>query len=100
TGVTQKITPVRQCVTDRGSGKNPRYTTTWGYNNPATFAIAVPTIPILENTFTSIPFLRGQPSIMLPGQQRGVFTTTFNSGTEGWRINGTTVTANSSSPRC
>ena len=49
--VTLKITPVRECVSDRGAGQNPRYSAKWGYNNPAAFAIAVPSIPILENTF-------------------------------------------------
>ncbi|MBI4932966.1 MAG: pre-peptidase C-terminal domain-containing protein [Actinobacteria bacterium] len=100
TGVTQKITPVRECVVDRGAATNPRYVARWGYNNPATFAIAVPSIPLLENTFTSSPYLRGQPQIFLPGNQRGVFTTTFSSGTHAWKINGTTASATTTSPRC
>jgi hypothetical protein len=100
TSVTQKITPVRECVTDRGATANPRYAARWGYTNPATFAIAVPSIPLLENTFTTSPYLRGQPQIFLPGTQRGVFTTTFSSGTLAWKINGTTASATSTSPRC
>lgn len=100
TRVTQRITPVRQCVVDRGAGTSPRYQARWGYDNPAAFAIAVPSIPILENTFTSTPFLRGQPQILLPGAQRGVFTTTFASGTSTWRINGNSASATSTSPRC
>ena len=98
--VTQKITPVRECVTNRGAGVNPRYVAKWGYNNPATFAIAVPSIPIFENTFTDAPYLRGQPQIFLPGQQRGVFTNTFQSGTPTWRINGNTASAATNSPAC
>ena len=98
--MTQRITPVRQCVVDRGAGTSPRYQARWGYDNPAAFAIAVPSIPILENTFTSTPFLRGQPQILLPGAQRGVFTTTFASGTSTWRINGNSASATSTSPRC
>jgi uncharacterized protein YjbI with pentapeptide repeats len=100
TSVTQRITPVRECVVDRGASTSPRYQVRWGYNNPAPFAIAVPSIPILENTFTSAPFLRGQPQILLPGTQRNVFTTTFSSGSSSWRINNTTATATASSPRC
>ncbi len=100
TSVTQRITPVLQCVVDRGAATSPRYQARWGYNNPAPFAIAVPSIPILENTFTTLPFLRGQPQILLPGSQRNVFTTTFASGTSTWRINGNTASALSSSPRC
>ena len=100
TSVTQRITPVRQCVVDRGASASPRYQARWGYDNPAPFAIAVPSIPILENTFTSVPYLRGQPQILLPGSRRDVFTTTFASGTSAWRINGNTASALSSSPRC
>ena len=100
TNVTQKITPVRECVIDRGAAASPRYEARWGYNNPAGFAIAVPSIPLFENTFTSAPFLRGQPQIFLPGNRRGVFTTSFSSGTQSWRIHGTTASANSSSTRC
>lgn len=100
TSVTQRITPVRQCVVDRGVSASPRYQARWGYDNPASFPIAVPSIPLIENTFTSVPFLRGQPQILLPGSQRNVFTTTFASGTSTWRINGNTASALSSSPRC
>jgi hypothetical protein len=100
TSVTQKITPVRECVTDRGATANPRYAARWGYNNPATFAIAVPSIPLLENTFTSSPYLRGQPQIFLPGSQRGVFSTTFAAGTLTWKVNGISASATSTSTRC
>jgi hypothetical protein len=100
TNVTQKITPVRECIVDRGATSNPRYEARWGYNNPAAFAIAVPSIPLLENTFTSAPFLRGQPQIFLPGNRRGVFSTPFASGSLGWRVNGVTATASSSNAKC
>jgi streptogramin lyase len=100
TSVTQRITPVRQCVVDRGAGASPRYQARWGYDNPAPFAIAVPSIPILENTFTTAPFFRGQPQILQPGAQRNAFTTTFQSGTNTWRINGRTASASSTSPHC
>ena len=100
TGVTQRITPVRECVTNRGASVSPRYAARWGYDNPAPFAIAVPAIANVENTFTSSPFLRGQPQVFLPGSRRNVFTTTFNSGTHRWRLNTITVLATTTSPAC
>lgn len=100
TGVTQRITPVRECVTNRGASVSPRYSARWGYDNPAPFAIAVPAIANVENTFTSSPFLRGQPQVFLPGSRRNVFTTTFNSGTHRWRLNTITVLATTTSPAC
>jgi hypothetical protein len=98
--VTQKVTPVRECVVDRGSATNPRYQARFGYNNPATFPIYIPTLLSAENGFNSSPFHRGQPQVFKPGNPRNVFTTTFNSGSISWKLNGTTVTANSSSPPC
>jgi hypothetical protein len=100
TSVTQKVTPVRECVVDRGSRVTPRYQARFGYSNPAPFAIYVPTLPNNDNTFTSSPYFRGQPQVFLPGVKSNVFTTTFNSGSISWKLNGTTVTAKSSSPRC
>lgn len=99
-GVTQKVKPVLQCVSDRGRFSNPRYVARFGYNNPASFAIAVPTVPLLENSFTSVPFVRGQPQVFAPGQQRNVFAVSFNTGTQTWRLNGATVSASSSTRRC
>jgi hypothetical protein len=58
------------------------------------------TIPLVDNTFTSLPALRGQPQVFLAGARSNVFTTGFNSGSISWRLNGKTVTANTSSPRC
>ena len=52
-GISQKVTPVLQCVTDRGSGTFPRYRARFGYDNPAPFSIAAPTIPLLENWLRS-----------------------------------------------
>jgi len=55
---------------------------------------------MLENTFSTSPFLRGQPQIFHPGQMREVFTTPFNAGTPTWRINGKTAAASRTSTRC
>lgn len=100
TKVTQRITPVLQCVIDRGATTTPRYQAVWGYNNPAPFVIVAPSIPLLDNTFTTAPFLAGQPQLFLPGAQRDVFTTTFSSGSKSWRLNGITASATTGSPRC
>lgn len=99
-GVTTKITPVRECVVDRGAGRNPRYQARFGYNNPAAFAIAVPVVPSLENFVSPNPAFRGQPLVFRPGNQRGVFFADFNSGSVSWRLNGTTVSATTTTTRC
>jgi len=99
-GVTQKVTPVRECVTDRGNKANPRFRARFGYRNPAPFAIAVVTVPLVENTFTALPALRGQPQVFLSGTRTNVFGVDFQSGSVAWKLNGTTVTADSKSPRC
>lgn len=99
--VNTKVVPLAQCVTDRGAGTpGGRYEARWGYRNPAAFAIAVPFLPLLENTFTSAPFDRGQPQVFLPGNQDDVFRTRFTSGTQTWKLNGKTATAKSNLARC
>ena len=98
---TLKITPVRQCVLDRGAGRNPRYAARFGYNNPAPYAIAVPILPSLENFVSPNPALRGQPVVFLTGTQRNVFDADFNTGTVSWKLNGVTVSATTTTtPRC
>ena len=99
-GISQKVTPVLQCVTDRGSGTFPRYRARFGYDNPAPFAIAAPTIPLLENWLLPLPAFRGQPQVFLPGSQRNVFTVDFQNGTSSWILHGKTVTARTSTNRC
>ena len=100
--VTTKVKPVLNCVADRGAANTAvgRYEARWGYQNPAAFAIAVPALPLIENTFTTLPAYRGQPEIFLPGSRTAVFRTTFNTGTLGWKVNGTTVTAKTTTTRC
>ena len=95
------VTPVRECVVDRGASANPRYQARFGYDNTAAYAIVLITVPILDNTFTATPYLRGQPQVFLSGSRRNVFSETFGAnGSLTWRLNAKTVTANSSSPRC
>ncbi len=98
--VSDDIVPVLQCVNQQGGGSHSRYQATWGYDNPAMFAIAVDTRRKQENTFTSRPYLRGQPQIFLPGVQRDVFNNTFRSGTQTWQINGNSASATTDSPTC
>ena len=100
TSVTQKITPVLECVVNRGPTVTPRYLARWGYNNPAPFAIAVPTVAGVQNTFTATPYLRGQPQIFQPGLKQAVFTNTFASGTQTWRLDGKTAAAATNSRAC
>lgn len=84
-GISQKVVPVLQCVTDRRPA-GPRYRAVFGYNNPAPFPVAAITVPFVENWFNPLPALRGQPQVFLPGNQRNVFTADFNSGTLSWTL--------------
>jgi hypothetical protein len=98
-GISQRVVPVLQCVTDRRPA-SPRYRAVFGYNNPAPFPVAAITVPFVENWFNPLPALRGQPQVFLPGNQRNVFTADFNSGTLSWTLQGTTVQARSNTTRC
>ena len=99
-GIRDRVAPVSQCVVDRGPRVSPRYLARWGYRNPAAFAVAVPTVPRTENTFTTAPYLRGQPEVFAPGTRSDAFTTTFTGGSQTWLLNGATATASSRSHRC
>jgi hypothetical protein len=99
-GVTQKVTPVLQCVVDRGASVNPRYQARFGYTNAATVPLYILYLPLLENTFTASPFDRGQPTIFQLGTNNNVVTATFNSGTISWKVNNITATARTNSTRC
>ena len=100
TGVKQKVTPVAQCVVDRGPGQAPRYSGRFGYDNAAALALWVPTVARLENSFTTGSAQRGQPQVFLPGVRRDVFTTEFASGDQTWRVNGKSASLSPSSRRC
>lgn len=92
------VTPVLECVIDKGASANPRYAAVFGYNNPNSFAkaIAIGT----NNMFSTTPTDRGQDTVFLPGRQRNTFAVPFNSGSMTWKLNGSNVSASSSSPRC
>jgi hypothetical protein len=99
--VTTKVTPIAQCVIDRGASNTAgRYLARWSYSNPGAVALAIRAVPGVENTFTASPALRGQPEIFLSGRQNNVFTTTFSSGAQVWQLNGTNATAKASTQPC
>jgi hypothetical protein len=98
--VSTRITPIARCVADRVTPASTRYQARWAYQNPANFAVAIPAIPLVENTFSPLPTWRGQPEIFLPGINNDVFRTTFASGTQTWRVNGTSATARTTTTRC
>lgn len=100
TRVNRKVTPVAQCVVDRGSGESPRYSGRFGYNNAGDVPLWIPTSGRVENAFTTGAAGRGQPQVFLPGSRRGVFETAFSTGTQTWRLNGKTASLSSSSRRC
>jgi hypothetical protein len=97
--VSRQLVLVRPCVVDRGPRTNPRYQARFGYVNPAPFAIFVSALGG-DNTVKPNPVYRGQPQIFLPGARSSVFSANFNSGTVSWKLDGTTVRATSTSPRC
>ncbi len=99
-GVTQKVTPRVVCVVDRGTATNPRFQARFGYTNAASIPLYVPTIPLVENSFSVNPYTRGQPQIFMPGTQANVFLATFQSGSISWRLNNVSATASSGSLRC
>ena len=100
TGVSQRVVPTASCVTDLGAQAPARYVAAWGYSNPAPFAIYAPTVPLLDNTFNSAPFFRGQPQVFLPGNRSSVFTSSFTGGTSKWSLQGRTASASAATARC
>lgn len=92
------ITPLLECVIDRGSAANPRYAAVSGYNNPNAFAkvIAVGS----SNAFAPTPIDRSQTTLFMPGRQRNAFAVDFNTGALTWTLNGKTTVASTSATRC
>ena len=97
TTITQRVTPVLECVRDRGASVSPRYLARFGYDNPASFFVA---LAGTSNAFSPTPALRGQPLVFRPGRQQFVFDVAFNGSNLTWNLNGRSVTANTSSRRC
>ncbi|MCY7299209.1 MAG: hypothetical protein LH616_08365, partial [Ilumatobacteraceae bacterium] len=98
--VSAKVTPILQCVADRGINPAGRYEARWSYNNPSRVVLAIPVVPNLENTFTTAPARRGQPEIFLPGRTNDAFRTPFSTGTSTWKVNGKSAQAKSTSQGC
>jgi CSLREA domain-containing protein len=94
----EPVSPVLECVFDRGKDVNPRYLARFGYNNPNAVSVTIPVGS--DNRFTPNPQDRGQPTTFLPGRQRFVFDVPFQSGNQVWTLNGRTSTASPSSSKC
>jgi hypothetical protein len=93
-----KVSPVLECVIDRGANSNPRYIARFGYNNPNSFNVSLPVGN--DNRFTPTPQNRGQTTTFLPARQRFTFDVAFHSGTLVWTLNGKTSTASPNSTKC
>ncbi len=88
--------PILECVRETAPGK---FTAFFGYENRNPFPVVVPVGP--RNKFTPPPFDRGQPTVLLPGRQRFVFSVGFDRrGVLAWHINGLPAIASRWSPRC
>jgi hypothetical protein len=123
TGVSSTaLSPVLECVVDRGAVANPRYQARFGSNSTATVPVYQPTLTNLTNTvfpgvtippavnvalqllsdnkFNPLPAYRGQTQVFAVGRQVNSFQVDFNSGNQVWSLNGRTATASSNSARC
>lgn len=67
------VLPVAECVLPSDTGLRAWF----GYDNPGD-AVSVPVGP--SNTVTPVPADRGQPTTLLPGRQRGVFSAVIDPG--------------------
>ncbi|NJM42634.1 MAG: hypothetical protein HC853_18780, partial [Anaerolineae bacterium] len=90
----QPISPVLECVVDRGSSFIPRYIARFGYNNPNAFAVE--RVVGSANRFSPVPQNRGQTTVFLPGRQQFTFNVPFIGGNQVWTLNGRTATASTS----
>ncbi|MCC6832075.1 MAG: hypothetical protein IT200_12070 [Thermoleophilia bacterium] len=75
------VVPVAECVLPSDTGLRAWF----GYDNPGA-AVTVPVGP--SNTITPVPEDRGQPTTLLPGRQRGVFSAVIDPavGTATWLL--------------
>ena len=88
------ITPVLECVEDRGSGK---FLAHFGYLNPNPTTVEPPES---QNRFTPGPSNRGQPSAFSSGRVEDAFQVEFDGDTLTWHLTGKEETASSGSSRC
>jgi hypothetical protein len=93
-GGTDAVHPVLECVSANGDGS---YTAVFGTFNPGT---EPKTVPAGQDNFVSGPERdRGQPTTFAPGRTVASFSVPFT-GAINWVLDGTSVTANRSSPPC
>jgi hypothetical protein len=98
----QPVSPVLECVVDRGAGwSNPatRYLARFGYQNRNTFQVEI-LVSSSNNKFTPTPFNRGQPTVFLPGRVRNTFEVAFDGNNLVWHLSNRTSTASRNSARC
>ncbi len=90
----QPITPVVECVANPSTGV---YKARFGYSNPNQLGS---NIPVGANNQFSGTADQGQITTFAPGVHHSVFEVAFDGNNLSWALNGSTVTANSSSPAC
>lgn len=91
----QALVPLLDCVRPAGGSVIAEF----GYQNPNTFAVRIPSGQ--QNTLTPTSANGSQPISFDPGLHHRVFQVSFfKHGTVTWELNGATVTAKSSSPQC
>ena len=123
TGVSATaLTPILECVADRGSTASPRYQARFGYRNTAAFPIYLPTLSNLsttvlagvtvrpshsqalqqlsDNRFAGSPDYRGQTQLFLAGRHENTFQVNFATGNQAWSLNGSLASAAQNSTRC
>jgi predicted outer membrane repeat protein len=101
----QQVVPVLPCIVRQRAGSLPNqpvsYTVRFSYNNPNSFLVRIPFGP--NNTFGAVND-RGQPTVFRTGQEPERFSVSFTTRNQNWSLSwtldGTTVTATRSSPRC
>jgi hypothetical protein len=99
TGEPPDVEPILECVIPRA---NDTYTAYFGYRNNTTTPITV-TVGT-NNRFQPAPADRNQPTVFQPGRSSlwpdAAFAVRFDGSELTWNLNGTSVSASSSSPRC
>ncbi len=93
------VRPILECVTNNGSGKYSAY---FGYLNENPIGALIPVGA--NNAFSPGQQSRGQPTTFEPGRTlywpEAAFKVDFNGSNLTWTLNGQTVIASKSSPRC
>lgn len=95
TPVCRAIEPVAECVWDNGDGSR---TALWGWDNPMTDTARIDVGN--KNAMSPGPDDQGQPTLLAPGRNRNVFTTTFTGSGASWRLGNNTAKIDTTVPAC